>query len=88
MGPFMDMISSGCVTVQLGGKDRGSGPAGRLELVRRLGCSRSSSHKGSGFQGPSEGLEWLLTPNPGFMPLGAEFWHHLVWAVGLWLKGG
>lgn len=58
MGPFMDIISSGCVTVRLGGKDRGSGPSGRLELVRKgLGCSRASSPK---TVGPSERIEWLL----------------------------
>ena len=46
-----------CVTVQLGCKDKGSGPAGRLELVRRrLGCSRDSSPKDSGSQGSWQGM--------------------------------
>lgn len=84
MGPLMDIISSACVTVQLGGKDRGSGPAGRLELVRRLGCSRSSSHKGSGFQGPSEGIEWLLTPESRFHAFGSSFGITL---CGQWGRG-
>lgn len=58
MGPFMDIVFSGCVTVQLGGKDRGSGPAGRLELVRRrLRCSRASSPKDSGSQRPGQGMK-------------------------------
>lgn len=56
MGPFMDIVPSGCVTVQLGGKDRGSGPTGRLELVRRsLGGSRASSPKTVGPRGLGKG---------------------------------
>lgn len=61
MGTGMDIVSSGCVTVQLGGTDRGAGPPGRLELVRRgLGCSRAISPKDNGFQGTIEGIGWLL----------------------------
>lgn len=57
-GHFMDIVPSGSVTVQLGGKDRGSGPAGGLELVRtELGCFRDSSTiKTTGFRVPVK--EW------------------------------
>lgn len=49
----MDLVPSGSVTVQLGGKDRGSRPAGGLELVRmELGCSSQLPMETVGPQAP------------------------------------
>ena len=83
MGPSTDSVPSGCVTVQFGGEDRGSGPAGRLELVRReLGCSRASSPKdwAPGTCWPIKGM---------FMASGAELGPQLGGSrAAVWLKGG
>jgi hypothetical protein len=61
----MYLVPSGSVTVQLGGKDRGAGPAGGLELVRNgvESSPASSLHGDSGFQGPWGSIEWLPSPN-------------------------